>query len=143
MVRRYPARVHWVSILLACRAKWWVALYRAPVRVPAASASDRTYLTIYRCLTKPGLEATRSAHLCAAYGGTRARVHLHLRHGDVILETVGESFVEPSNARILSSRKNYCETTPVPPLPAPPPPPPRPPPPPPSLPLSLSLSLSL
>lgn len=58
-----------------CRAKRWVALSRAPV--PAAYASDRTYLTIYRCL-KPGLEARRAVRIFAPRAAERRR-HLRFR----------------------------------------------------------------
>lgn len=62
--RRYLAwLVHLASILVACRAKWWVALYRGPG--VCTSRRDRTYLTIYRCLTETWLEPRARAQ-CAS-----------------------------------------------------------------------------
>lgn len=48
-------------ILVACRAKWWVALYRAPVYQPRAIGLISRY-TYTRCLTKPDLSCARYEH---------------------------------------------------------------------------------
>lgn len=77
------------------------SLYRALVCVPAASASDRTYLTIYRCLTKPGLEARarRAVRIFVPRAAERARAHArtHASISISVTETVGERFAEPSS----------------------------------------------